>query len=176
MSLKALANKVLERNAERNASGTILFHPPGKTAPENGGGGTRFSSDGTGPKAVLIQTPSGAPELWVQGVADLLAMARPASYPAKGWAAVREDAGRFLLAWAAQANALGWTTYDLFGVHRTHPWARFDCMGLVPLLRGREVAALSETRAAIKVTGGPVHTYRRKSGARSNEACLLWEL
>ena len=109
MSLKALANKVLERNAERNASGTILFHPPGKTAPEMGGGGTRFSGRNLGSRAVLIQAPSGAPELWVQGVADLLAMARPESYPAEGWAVVREDAGRFLPVWAAQAHALGWT-------------------------------------------------------------------
>ena len=71
---------------------------------------------------------------------------------------------------------MGWTDFDLFGVHRHRPQARFDCMGLVPLLRGREVATLSEGKAAIKMAEGRTLTYRRKNGVRPNEACLLWVL
>ena len=119
---------------------------------------------------------SGVPKTWTQGVADLLAMAPPTSYPPEEWTVMREDAYRFLSGWAAEAHRLGWTSLDLFSIHHTHPLVRLDCMGLVPLLRGREVAALSEDQAAIKTTGDRTLTYRRKNGLRPDEACLLWEL
>ena len=127
-------------------------------------------------RAVLLRVPEGVPETWEQGVADMLAMAPPTSYPAEEWAVLREDAYRFLSVWAAQARALGWTACDLFGIHRTHPWARLDCAGLIPLLRGREVSALSESQAVIKTGEGRALAYRRKSGPRPDGACLLWEL
>ena len=125
-------------------------------------------------KIVLLHAPTGVPEMWGQGVADLLAMVPPASYP--GWSVLREDAYRFLSGWAAQAHRLGWTALDLFSIHHTHPLARLDCMGLVPLLRGREVAALSEDQAVIKTTGDRTLTYRRKNGLHPSGACLMWEL
>ena len=127
-------------------------------------------------KIVLLHCPPGVPEAWVQGVADLLALACPASCPPERWQTLREDAYHFLRDHAAQAHALGWTALDLFGVHRHRPQVRLDCMGLVPLLRGREVIALSEDQAAIKTTEDRVLTYRRKSGPRPNGACILWEL
>ncbi len=49
-------------------------------------------------------------------------------------------------------------------------------MGLVPLLQGREVEALAETRATIKTAGGGTLAYRRSEARRSDEMCLLWEL
>ena len=65
---------------------------------------------------------------------------------------------------------------DVFGVHHTHPWARLDCAGLVPLLRGRGVVALSEDQASIKTVEDRVLTYCRKNGPRPDGVCLLWEL
>ncbi len=111
-----------------------------------------------------------------QGVAGLFTMAPPTLYLAERWMALREDAYRFLSGRAAQAHRLGWTDFDVFGIHRNRPQVRIDCMGLVPLLRGREVAALSEDQAAIKTANDKTLTYRRKIGPRPDGACLLWEL
>ncbi len=140
--------------------------PPGET----------WGAAAASAKVVLLAVPVGVPGEWVQGVADLLAVACPASCPDAKWQALREDAYRFLSGWAAQAHRLGWTAFDLFGVHRIRPRARFDCMGLVPLLRGREVAALSEDQAAIKTANDKTLTYRRKIGPRPDGVCLLWKL
>jgi hypothetical protein len=55
-------------------------------------------------------------------------------------------------------HALGWTARDLFGLHRPpekpHPsysrLSRYDETGLIWLLQGREVVALTEATAAIQ--------------------------
>ena len=127
-------------------------------------------------KVVLLHCPPGVPEAWTQGVADLLAMSRPASCPDAKWQALREDAYTFLRDHAARAHEVGWTGVDLFGVHRVKPWARLDVMGLVPLLRGRRITALVESWAAISAHGGSELTYRRGRQSRPTEACLIWEL
>ncbi len=73
-----------------------------------------------------------------------------------------------------QSRQLGWEALDLFGVHPTAPTARFDCMGLVPLLRGRAVLALTDNSAAIKAASGGSLTFRRRA-AMPAERCLVWE-
>jgi hypothetical protein len=80
------------------------------------------------------------------------------------WRQAVEDGRRFLAEWGEQATALGWTAADLFGLHLTVPLARYDGMGLVWLLRGRRVVALTDTDAKIKTETGAV-TYRRARGA-----------
>ena len=86
------------------------------------------------------------------------------------WEAAVEDGKRFLAKWGAQAEALGWTEQDLFGLHRPPDkpaagysrLARYDATGLVWLLRGRRVCALTERSAAIKNrTSGTVTHFRR---------------
>ena len=62
-------------------------------------------------------------ESWADGVARLAAMARPDTYPAHAWQQLIADAERFLDRWAAQAVALGWPAWELFGCHRRAPWA-----------------------------------------------------
>ncbi len=126
-------------------------------------------------RVVLLHCPPGVPGEWVQGVADLLAMARPASCPAARWEALREGAYRFLRDWAAQAHELGWTALDLFGVHRTRSWVRFDVMGLIPLLTAAKVVALSEGQAVIEKPSGARFLFRRHTMA-PDETCLVWEL
>src|SRR5262249_11775381 len=85
------------------------------------------------------------------------------------WEQAVADAKRFLVQWGEQAEALGWTARDLFGLHevpdRPPPTyrrlSRYDETGLVWLLRGREVVALTETTAAIRGASGSILTYRK---------------
>jgi hypothetical protein len=83
-----------------------------------------------------------------------------------------EDGRRFLARWGDQAGALGWTAEDLFGLHtppeRPHPsyrrLRRYDATGLIWLLQGRPVVALTEATAAIQSLTGAISaitTYRR---------------
>ncbi len=126
-------------------------------------------------KIVLLHAPPGVPEAWVQGVADLLAMSCPASCPTERWNVLREDAYTFLRDHAARAHEVGWTVLDLFGVHPVKPWVRFDHMGLVPLLNGARVTALSDIEAVIEKPSGARLTFRKR-GQASAEICLIWEL
>lgn len=82
----------------------------------------------------------------------------PALVDVARWRQCVEDGKRFLAKWGEQAQALGWTSADLFGLHtppeRPHPsyWrlSRYDCTGLIWLLQGRPVVALTADTAAIE--------------------------
>jgi hypothetical protein len=85
------------------------------------------------------------------------------------WKQAAADGEAFLATWGEQAQALGWTARDLFGLH-TPPdkpapsyrrLSRYDCTGLVWLLQGRPVVALTEATAAIQNPTGNVTVYRR---------------
>jgi hypothetical protein len=100
----------------------------------------------------------------------------PYLVPVDRWQLAVEDGRRFLARWGAQAEALGWTARDLFGLHKPpekpHPsysrLSRYDETGLVWLLQGYEVVALTDATAAIQSSTGAITTYRRfnKPGAR----------
>ncbi len=109
------------------------------------------------------------------GVADLLAMACPASCPDTRWQVLREDSYTFLRDHAARAHDLGWTPLDVFGVHPEKPWVRFDYMGLIPLLSGAAIVALSDTEAVIEKPNGARLTFHKR-GQVPDETCLLWSL
>ncbi len=128
-----------------------------------------------GGHAALLQVPDGVPVDWVQGVADLLAMPPHAAWPEPAWRVLREDALTFLKDWAAQADALGWDALALFGVHAAAPHARLDGMGLVPLLGGRPVIALTEDAVGIRAGSGGTQTFRRHRSPPPGR-CLVWEL
>jgi hypothetical protein len=74
------------------------------------------------------------------------------------WQQAIRDGDTFLAAWGEQARALGWTACELLGLHALpagpHPnyrrLSRYDETGLIWLLRGRRVVALTETTAAIQ--------------------------
>ncbi len=59
--------------------------------------------------------------------------------------------------------------------HRTKPMARLDCAGLVPILRGRPVVAITDDSAAIKTASGGALTFCRR-GTPPVARCLVWEL
>jgi hypothetical protein len=93
----------------------------------------------------------------------------PAHIEPVRWRQVMEDGERFLAEWGDQAKALGWTSRDLFGLDEVpanpHPTyqrlSRYDCTGLIWLLQGCPVVALTEATAAIKMPTGSITTYRR---------------
>src|SRR5215510_9832901 len=94
----------------------------------------------------------------------------PAMVDVARWQQAVEDGKRFLAKWGSQAEALGWTSADLFGLHtppeRPHPsyrrLSRYDATGLCWLLEGRPVVALTEATATIlNPDTGAITTYRR---------------
>ena len=93
----------------------------------------------------------------------------PDLIPADRWQAAVEDGRRFLARWGEQADALGWTARDLFGLHKPpekpHPsysrLSRYDETGLIWLLQGRPVVALTEASAAIQGSTGAITISRK---------------
>jgi len=75
----------------------------------------------------------------------------PGHVPIARWQQAVEDGRAFLAKWGGQAEALGWSARDLFGLHqppaKPHPsysrLSRYDETGLVWLLDGRKVLALT---------------------------------
>jgi hypothetical protein len=92
----------------------------------------------------------------------------PDLVPTERWQIAVEDGRRFLARWGERAAGLGWTARDLCGLHqppeKPHPsysrLSRYDETGLIWLLTGREVVALTEETAAI-ATALPPLIYRR---------------
>jgi hypothetical protein len=128
--------------------------------------------------AVGARARAGAPAQWISGVARLRTMVAPRTYPAHAWQQVITDAERFLEEWARQAAALSWPAWELFGCHRRAPWGRIQGMGLVLLLHGDPLAALTATEAVIRRPSGAHQTRRRKPAdpLLAAERCLVWEL
>jgi hypothetical protein len=84
------------------------------------------------------------------------------------WRQAVTDGAHFLAQWGEQAAALGWTPRDLFGLaevpDRPRPnyqrLSRYDQMGMIWILQGRRVVALTEDTAVIETTTGSM-CYRR---------------
>jgi hypothetical protein len=99
---------------------------------------------------------------------DALERCRPEYVEPERWQQCLIDAQRFLASWGDKALALGWTESELFGLHdppaRPHPsycrLSRYEPTGLLWLLRGRRVVALTADTAAIETASGVV-VYRK---------------
>jgi hypothetical protein len=130
------------------------------------------------PDSRTFQVLPGVPPGWIQGVARLGTMPPPCDYPPVAWQQLIIDAERFLDLWGAQAALLDWRDWELFGCHRRAPWGRIQGMGLALLLRGRELAALTKSEAAIRTTSGARQPYHRKprDPLDPRQRCLVWEL
>jgi hypothetical protein len=84
------------------------------------------------------------------------------------WQQAIHDAEFFLATWGETAAALGWSSRELFGLHQVpaQPAAtyqrlsRYDATGLIWLLQGRPVVALTKGEAAIQCNGAVV-VYRK---------------
>jgi hypothetical protein len=128
---------------------------------------TSVGPDGVGCKVEIVELPQAGRYRKVFGV---LQLKHPALVDVARWRQCVEDGKRFLAMWGEQAEALGWMSADLFGLHtppeRPHPsynrLSRYDATGLWWLLEGREVIALTKATASIRNPDtGSVTVYRR---------------
>jgi len=136
------------------------------------------ASEGQRPSASTVRTVEAGVEGWRRGVERLGSMPLPRGYPECAWTELLADAERFLERWSEQAARLGWRDWELFGCQRRAPFGRIQGMGLVLLLRGKELAALTATEAVIRTATGAHQTYYRKpfDPLHPTERCLVWEL
>jgi hypothetical protein len=85
------------------------------------------------------------------------------------WQQAVADGYRFLVQWGQKAATLGWSARDLFGLaavpDRPAPnyrrLSRYDQTGLIWLLQGRPVMALTDAAATIESPSGAITIYRR---------------
>ena len=108
-------------------------------------------------------------------IAPSLPSVPPGGFPSTRWATLRRDVTDFLASpWAEEADRLGWTDLDLFGVDADRPYTRIDGLGLVPALDGSKIIALSAEGAILETTGGVRQSYRRKVGRPGR--LLVWKV
>ena len=114
-----------------------------------------------------VPASSSSIDQWRQGLAKLNPTAPIRGFAPGRWIRLIDGGTTFLDAWGRTAAALGWSTLDVFGVHPEAPAARYDVMGLVPLLGDRELTAVEATHATMRMPTGSKLTYlrRRRPGA-----------
>lgn len=115
--------------------------------------------------------PDDVPVEWREGFASFSVQAPPVGYPEHRWKQGIEDSRSFLVRWGAEAARLGWSATDLFGASPIAPWPRVGMLGLIPLLNGDPVVALSAGAAVIESRSGARLSYQRHI-ARDGRACL----
>src|SRR5262249_38340979 len=148
-------------------TGSVLVHEQcarfvpvgaGTAAPTMAYRATSAEPDGTGCKVEIVELPQAQRYRRAFGV---LQLRPPVHVPEDRWRQCVRDGSRFLARWS-EAQALNWSSADLFGLHtppeQPHPsytrLSRYDARGLCWLLQGREVIALTATSAAIMNTSG----------------------
>jgi hypothetical protein len=123
----------------------------------------------------LIEYDGDPPRKWAEALAALDPNKPPGDVPQRRWLQFIDDCGQFLDdGWAEKAAALGWGAADLFGCDRHRPYARIDRTGLLWLMAGRRLVALTADSATIETAGGGWQTYRRAHN--SPDQVLAWSL
>src|SRR5262245_52976645 len=111
-------------------------------------------------------------ELSYQDVLSVLESRCPDYVDADRWHRTIADGKRFVGLWGGQASRLNWTNREVFRLQKLpaeqHPsyrrLSRYDCVGLVWLLDGREVVALTADTATIKnQTTGTITVFRKNN-------------
>jgi hypothetical protein len=125
-------------------------------------------------RAGIVEFEAGIPTTWAEGFARLDPNHAPTGVPLKRWRQFVGDVGLFLECWAGKAAALGWGPEDLFGAHPRKPFERIDYLGLLWLLNGARVIALTEDTAAVEMANGARQSYRRKPYFAGR--VIAWEL
>jgi hypothetical protein len=156
------------------AAGTVAVHAecaeflpkPESAEPSTAYQAISAEPDGTACKVEIVELPQAGRYRKVFGV---LQLKPPILVDVARWKQCVGDGKRFLAKWGEQAETLGWTSADLFGLHtppeRPHPsygrLSRYDQTGLIWLLKGRPVVAFTADTAAIENPTGNITTYRR---------------
>lgn len=112
-------------------------------------------------EAIAIEL-GGIPGIYASEFARLQAQP-PAEVSRERWDQFINDAGLFFDQWGKQAEALDWRADELFGLDPVAPTARYDRMGLIWMLRGERVVAITTTQA--RFSGGL--TFYQKSDCRN---------
>lgn len=124
----------------------------------------------------LAEPPPGVPATWCEGMTLLATLKVPVDIAPHRWALFLSDAARLLHDHGAELNRGGWDALDLFGLHRSVPLTRPDCMGLAWLLNGRGIGLITpETVAVLAVGGHTLRAWRMGQQAR-REAVPAWAL
>jgi hypothetical protein len=125
-------------------------------------------------RAAIVENDGRAPRAWAEGFARLDRARPPDDVPQRRWLQFIDDCGTFLdSGWPAKAAALGWGPLDLFGCNRYRPFSRIDHMGLLWLLNGRKLVALTAYSATIRTPSGSTLTFHRKLAERA--VVVAWE-
>jgi hypothetical protein len=126
-------------------------------------------------RASNVEYDGGAPPALAEGFARLDPARPPDDVPQRRWRQFIDDCGTFLdSGWPTKATALGWGAADLFGCDRLKPFARVDRLGLLWLLNGRRIVALTADSATIETASGGRLTYRRVPNDRGR--VLAWSM
>lgn len=126
-------------------------------------------------RAAIVEHYSAIPRAWAEGFAQLDPDRPPGDVLLMRWRRFVDDVGLFLGGpFCAVAAALGWGPHDLFGCDRDRPFARIDQAGLLWLLNGNKLIALSATTATIETCTGERHIWRRKLAEPGR--VLAWKL
>jgi hypothetical protein len=108
-----------------------------------------------------VKSPGGYPIEWQAISWELEYTDEPLECFGDRWKTMAADAGAFLERWGRTAHLLGWDVLALYGVHSNAPAARFDVMGLIPVLNGGRVIAITKEGATFRAPSGATLTYRR---------------
>jgi hypothetical protein len=124
-------------------------------------------------RAALVQYGAGVPREWAEGFARLDRASPPRGFSPGRWQQVIDDGGLFLDRWASKAAALGWDDASVFGVDSKAPGWRLDHAGLVVLIDGADVTAITDRTAILRLRTGSVQVYHRQD---ATGAVPLWLL
>ena len=155
---------------DKARAGVSLSRVPGGETPE-----TPQESPPIGPQWGEAGHEGSVPRARAEGFARLAPDRPPGDVPPRRWLRFVDDVGRFLDSpFCAVAAALGWGPLDLFGCDRERPFARIGQAGLLWLLNGDRLLALTENTATIAIKTGAQQTYPRKPSEPGR--VLAWEL
>ena len=127
-------------------------------------------------RAGIVEFDGGAPRRWAEALARLNPASPHSEVPRRRWVQFIDDCGRFLdNGWGSRAEALGWGPFDLFGCDGDRPFARIDRAGLLWLINGSKLVALTTEIATIETSAGHRQTFQRRP-TEIGSIMLAWDL
>jgi hypothetical protein len=125
--------------------------------------------DGVGCRVTIVEIP--ATGLRYRRTFAALQLKPPTLVETGRWRECIQDGSKFLAQWGEQAEGLGWTSADLFGLHQPpakphtsyNRLSRYDCTGLCWWLHGNPVVAITASTASIRHPTGNVTVFRKNN-------------
>lgn len=176
--LKALADKVLRRNAQLNNSKTDAHMPVSRSyftetkesIPDS------YETADFEERIAIIQNDAVIPEAWAEAFARMDCMTRPTSISYKAWQNIINNTGLMLDNYIKDIIAHGWSVADIFGVHSIKLEKRYDCMGLLTLLGESHVVAVSADKITLLTKNDKTHGFYRMRVNNPAQKIMIWEL